>query len=62
LTIAEEGYRRDMIVTGLILLLIGALLGIGILWTLGIIVVIVGVVLMLLGRTGHAVGGRAHYW
>jgi len=51
-----------MIVTGLILLLIGALLGIGILWTLGIIVVIVGVVLMLLGRTGHAVGGRAHYW
>jgi hypothetical protein len=62
LTIADEGYRGDMILTGLILLLIGALLGIGILWTLGIIVVIVGVVLMVLGRTGHAVGGRAHYW
>jgi hypothetical protein len=51
-----------MIVTGLVLLLIGALLGIGILWTLGIVVVIVGVVLMVLGRAGHAVGGRAHYW
>jgi hypothetical protein len=51
-----------MIITGLILLLIGALFGIGILWTLGIIVVVVGVVLMLLGRTGHAVAGRAHYW
>jgi hypothetical protein len=51
-----------MIITGLVLLLFGALFGIGILWTLGIIVVVVGVVLMLLGRTGHAVAGRAHYW
>jgi hypothetical protein len=51
-----------MIITGLVLLLFGALFGISILWTLGIIVVVVGVVLMLLGRTGHAVAGRAHYW
>jgi hypothetical protein len=51
-----------MIITGLILLLFGALLGIGILWTLGIVLIIVGVVLMLLGRAGHAVAGRNHYW
>jgi hypothetical protein len=29
---------------------------------LGIILLIVGCVLMLLGRSGHHVGGRAHYW
>ena len=51
-----------MNLTGLLLLLVGALLGIGILWTIGLVVIIVGVVLMLLGRTGHQVGGRAHYW
>jgi hypothetical protein len=51
-----------MIVLGLVLLLIGAVLGIGILWTIGIILLIVGCVLMLLGRSGRQVGGRAHYW
>ncbi len=51
-----------MIITGLILLLIGILMSIPILYSLGIIVLIVGVVLMLLGGTGRAVGGRRHYW
>ena len=51
-----------MIVLGLILLLLGLLLGIGILWTAGIVVLIIGAILMLLGRTGRPVGGRAHYW
>jgi hypothetical protein len=51
-----------MIVVGLVLLLLGFLLGIPLLWTLGVIVLIVGVVLMLLGSTGRAVGGRRHYW
>lgn len=51
-----------MIVIGLVLLLIGFVLGIGIVWTAGIIVLIVGCVLMLMGRSGHQVGGRAHYW
>ena len=39
-----------MIVLGLVLLLLGLVLGIGILWTAGIVVLIVGAVLMLLGR------------
>ncbi|MFD7258220.1 DUF6131 family protein [Streptomyces sp. NPDC059874] len=51
-----------MLVLGIILLLIGWLTGIGILWTIGIILVVVGAVLWLLGSVGHAVGGRRHYW
>ncbi len=51
-----------MIILGLVLLLLGLLLGIPILWTLGIIVLVVGLILMLLGSTGRRVGGRAHYW
>jgi len=51
-----------VIATGVILLIIGLLLHVGIVSTLGIIVLIVGVVLLLLGSTGRAVGGRRHYW
>lgn len=51
-----------MILIGLVLLLIGALAGIPILWTIGLILVVVGAILLILGRTGHQVGGRAHYW
>jgi Family of unknown function (DUF6131) len=51
-----------MIVLGLILLLLGLLFGIGILWTIGIVLIVIGAVLYLLGATGRAVGGRAHYY
>lgn len=51
-----------MIVLGVVLLVVGYLLGIPILWTLGIILVVVGGVLVLLGSTGRAVGGRRHYY
>jgi hypothetical protein len=51
-----------VIVLGLILLLLGLVLGIGILWTIGIVLIVVGAVLWLLGATGRAVGGRAHYY
>ncbi|MFI5865460.1 DUF6131 family protein [Streptomyces sp. NPDC051546] len=51
-----------MIVLGIVLLVIGYLLGIAILSTLGIILVVVGAVLWVLGSVGHAVGGRRHYW
>jgi hypothetical protein len=56
------GYTTAMIVIGLVLLLLGFLLSIPILWTLGIIVLIVGLVLLVLGSTNRAVGGRRHYW
>lgn len=51
-----------MIILGIVLLLIGYFAGIPILTTLGVILLVVGVVLFLLGSTGRAVGGRAHYW
>jgi Family of unknown function (DUF6131) len=51
-----------MIILGVILLIIGFVTGIAIIWTIGIIVVIVGLILALLGRVGHAVGGRRHYY
>jgi hypothetical protein len=51
-----------MIVLGIILLVVGFLLGIHILWTLGIILVVVGVILVLLGSVGSPVLGRRHYW
>jgi hypothetical protein len=51
-----------MIILGIILFVIGLLAGISILETLGIILAVVGVVLMILGASGHAVAGRPHYY
>ena len=51
-----------MIILGNILLIAGFLLKISLLWTIGIILVVVGVILALLGSTGRAVGGRRHYF
>ncbi|KOV58055.1 hypothetical protein ADK64_36600 [Streptomyces sp. MMG1121] len=51
-----------MIALGVILLIVGFLLHIGILWTIGIILLVVGLILLLLGSLGHAVGGRRHHW
>ena len=51
-----------MIILGVILLIIGFLTGIAIIWTIGIIVLVVGLILALLGFAGHAVGGRRHYY
>ena len=56
------GGTITMIVLGLILLLLGLLLNIGILWTIGLVLLVVGAVLWLLGTTGRAVGGRPHYF
>ena len=51
-----------VIILGLVLLLLGFLLKVSILWTIGIIILVVGAVLMLMGSMGRAVGGRRHYW
>jgi hypothetical protein len=51
-----------MIILGLILLILGLLLGVPILWTIGLILIVVGAVLWLLGSSGRTVGGRRHYW
>lgn len=51
-----------MIILGLVLLIIGFVAGIPILWTVGVILVVIGLALALLGMLGHAVGGRRHYF
>jgi len=51
-----------VIVLGLILLILGLLLGIGILYTIGIILIVVGAVLWLLGSMDRGFGGRRHYY
>ena len=51
-----------MIVLGVILLLIGLVAKVSILWTIGLILLIIGAVLWLMGSTGRAIGGRRHYW
>ena len=51
-----------MIVLGLILLLLGFLLGIGILWTIGIVLLVVGAILWILGSMDRGFGGRRHYY
>lgn len=51
-----------MIILGIILLIVGFVFSIPILWTIGIVVLVVGLILMLLGSTGRAVGGRRHYY
>ena len=51
-----------MIVVGIVLLILGFLLKVAILWTLGIIVLVIGLILMLMGSMGRAIGGRRHYY
>jgi hypothetical protein len=51
-----------MIALGVVLLLIGFFAGIPILWTLGIILAVVGAILAVAGAGGRRIGGRAHYW
>lgn len=51
-----------MIVLGVILLILGALLDISILFTIGAILAIVGLVLWVLGAAGRPVFGRARYY
>jgi hypothetical protein len=52
-----------MIAFGICLLIIAAIVPqLAVLWGVGIIVLVVGVIFAILGTTGHAVGGRRHYY
>jgi Family of unknown function (DUF6131) len=51
-----------VIILGIVLLLLGLLLKVSILWTIGLVVLVVGLMLLLLGSTGRAVGGRRHFF
>jgi hypothetical protein len=58
----DTGTRFDMIVLGVICLILGLIFGIGILWTIGLILIAVGIILWILGTMDRAVGPRRHYW
>lgn len=47
-----------MIILGIILLVIGYFTGISLLYTIGGILVVIGVILWVLGAAGRPVGGR----
>jgi hypothetical protein len=51
-----------MIVLGVFLLLLGLLFNVSILWTIGIILLIVGAILLIAGRAGRPVMGRRYWW
>jgi Flp pilus assembly protein protease CpaA len=51
-----------MIALGIVLLIIGFLTGISIVWTLGIIALVLGLILFLLGAVGRPLGGRRHWY
>ncbi len=51
-----------MIVLGLVLMLIGFLTKIVVLWSVGVVVALIGLVLLLLGAAGREIGGRRHYY
>lgn len=51
-----------MILLGIVLFVLGLLFDIGLLVTLGIIAGVIGVILLLAGAAGHAVGGRRYWW
>jgi hypothetical protein len=51
-----------VIVLGVVLLILGWLLGVGILWTIGLILIAIGVILYILGAMDRGIGPRRHYW
>lgn len=52
-----------MIILGVILIILGFLIGIPIIWWIGVALVVIGLILALLGGVAHRpVGGRAHWW
>jgi hypothetical protein len=51
-----------MIIVGLILLIVGFVAGYYVLWVIGGILLLLGLLLLLVGQSGHQVGSRKHYW
>ena len=52
----------SVIILGVVLLVLGALLSIPILYTIGGILVVVGAILWILGSMDRGIGGRRHYF
>jgi membrane-bound ClpP family serine protease len=52
-----------MIILGVALIILALLVpALHVLFWIGVVVAVVGLVLLLAGSMGHGVGGRSHYW
>lgn len=51
-----------MITLGIILVVLSLFANIGVLQSIGVLLIVVGAILALLGGTGKSIGGRRHYW
>lgn len=51
-----------MLLLGIILLVLGFVLGIQVLWIIGIVLLVIGAVLWILGAIGRPVAGRRHWF
>ena len=51
-----------MIGLGIILLILGYVLKVAVLQTLGVVLLVIGAVLWVLGSVGRPVGGRRHWY
>jgi Family of unknown function (DUF6131) len=59
---SPEHGGTPVIILGILCLILGAVFDAGILWAIGVILVVVGVIFWILGAMGRAVGGRRHYY
>ena len=51
-----------MLILGVILLILGFLFKISILWTIGLVLLVIGAVLWIAGSMGRPIAGRRHYY
>ncbi|HET7014746.1 MAG TPA: hypothetical protein VFI65_12595 [Streptosporangiaceae bacterium] len=51
-----------MTAVGIVLLVTGIFTRNGVVWTIGILALLVGLIAFLLGLTGHGIAGRRHYF
>lgn len=56
----HRGFDFAMIILGIVLLIIGFIAAVPIIWSIGVIVLLIGLVFMIAGAMGHAIGGRRH--
>ena len=59
---AKHVEGTQLIIFGIVLFVVGAVTGIAILKTIGVLLLVIGVILWVLGSMGRAVGGRKHYY
>ena len=51
-----------MLILGVVLMIIGFILAIPVLWTIGVILAVIGLILWILGAVGRPVAGRRWYY